>query len=1086
MVAVNYIIYCLKIEFKFYSIAVLSKVVLFESKIVSLLSSVDRFLERCSRSSGDAFAAFSELLAILQSPSQTQQARQFCTSVYQAWNSEVDRERYYFSFVTQSIETADLARRELLLLLFPSIFAPEEWSLTFYEGLFRYSSTEFYGRQIVELGCGSGWISLAVALHFLPKVIYGVDLNPRAVVCSQLNLYLNAFDDLGEPIFDREGQILLDRVKFAESNLLEYFKSFAQPLDRVIGCIPQVLNPELSVMQDLVKYATNDRFLHSLSNYCEKQGYVEDRFGLGLLAKAIEQSIQLLRPTGKVIFNFGGRPGASVLERLMTRRGLTIRLIWQTRVEQDPDTDISSLVEIERATAHRFEFFMTLRSDTPICAATAEIYSRQGGKIFHTVSVYEGILAYPSWLKQIFAILQPDEFQQVKSALDLTEIDPDVAEERCYWLASLLGYLNSCPYFPYGLTAGELALRERVATYFRNYHSIPWQLEDLIITPSRQDTIANLLSLYEPDMVVIDNSLLNLIPAHWQETNETKIIASPRRIKLLTQLMTTLKPALVITGLSPFEIASEEPFASLVETAQSIGALLIVDISDNLNLSSHPSNNGLFEYLSEHQLPENTIILADLIKNRLYRDLSLCINAISSANLRQDLIRAAELTYSRVSGITQFFYQQLLEQLLHFQTPRLHPHANYQINRTSPFNLQRSACASQAFTHPAIVGNELPFTESSIRLDYGENCLPTPLALKLAIAEAFARQEISVEECAVNIPLSALLAKRYQINFIDRQNFLYGEGVADLFNTVIQQCRREQGSFIFPQGAYGNFRATLDFYGIAVTVVATKESENFKLDLDNLAASLATIDRPWLYLNAPLSNPTGALYSSQELQQIVELAWRYKARVVLDTIFSGLEFNLATTQLDWSWMQDRRKHPGSLILLGGIAKEFAAAGIRFGYLYSPDKLLVGQLARLMPRSLPQSIMYAMTKFYDRLAKGDGDLEFARQSQSHCLQQRANRLTEVLESCGWKVIPPQGGLFLVAKPIAFLGKTLSNRQDRITIDGDNIATILFDRVGLTINNATWTGLPDYCRFVFSVSETEFETGLDRIKQFFQAN
>ena len=27
---------------------------------------------------------------------------------------------------------------------------------------------------------------------------------------------------------------------------------------------------------------------HSLSNYCEKQGYVEDRFGLGLLAKAIE------------------------------------------------------------------------------------------------------------------------------------------------------------------------------------------------------------------------------------------------------------------------------------------------------------------------------------------------------------------------------------------------------------------------------------------------------------------------------------------------------------------------------------------------------------------------------------------------------------------------------------------------------------------------------------------------------------------------------------------------------------------------------------------------------------------------------
>ena len=51
----------------------------------------------------------------------------------------------------------------------------------------------------------------------------------------------------------REGQTLLDRVKFAESDLLEYFYEKPQPLDRVIGCIPQVLNPELSVMQEFHK-----------------------------------------------------------------------------------------------------------------------------------------------------------------------------------------------------------------------------------------------------------------------------------------------------------------------------------------------------------------------------------------------------------------------------------------------------------------------------------------------------------------------------------------------------------------------------------------------------------------------------------------------------------------------------------------------------------------------------------------------------------------------------------------------------------------------------------------------------------------
>jgi methionine S-methyltransferase len=1049
---------------------------------VSILSSVDGFLERCSRSSGEAFAAFSELLECLHSE-QTQEARRFYTAVYQTWKNRDNRQQYYFSFVTQPSKTADDRQRDLLLLLFPSIFAPEEWSLTFYEGLFRYPSSEFYSRRVVELGCGSGWISLAIALHFLPKVIYGVDLNPRAVVCSQLNLYLNALDDAGNPIFDREGKTLLDRVKFAESDLLSYFWEHSQSLDRVIGCIPQVLNPELSVIRDLANYGTNDKFLHSLSNYCEKQGYVEDRFGLGLLAKAIEQSIQLLRPTGKVIFNFGGRPGASVLERLMTRRGLAIRRVWQTRVEQDSDTDISGLAEIERGTAHRFEFFMTPLSNTPICAATAQRYSQQGGKIFHAVSVYEGVLAYPSWLKQIFTVLQNPEFQEVKSALDLTENDADIAEERCSWLASLLNYLNSCPHFPYGLTAGELDLREQVAAYFRNYHGIPWQPADLVITPSRKDLIANLLTLYEPKLITINSSLRSLIPAHWLESYEERVIEAPRSIKLLGKLITKLQPDLVITGLQAFEIASEEPFTSLVEVARANGALLVIDISDNLNLSSHPSNNGLFEYLSEHKLPENTIILADLIKNKLYPDISLCINAIANKELRQDIIRAAELTYSRVSGITQFFYRQLLEQLLHFQTPRLAPNIPVEFDRTNSFSLQLAPTVTQAFTHPAITENELPFTDSTIRLDYGENCLPSPYALKTAIAEAFARQDITPEECELDLPLSAIFAQRYEIHYLNRHNFLYGAGVAALFNITMQQCRMVGGTFIVPQGSYGIFRAALDFNGVTVAVVPTKEENNFKLDLSNLANVLATTKQPWLYLNAPLSNPTGALYTPEELKQIIELAWQNDSCVVLDTIFSGLEFEEEQTKIDLSWMQERRKRSGKLIVLGGIAKEFASAGIRFGYLYSPDTALVQQLGKLMPRSLPQTTLYAMRKFYDRLANRNSNLELHQQAQRQCLQQRARQLTEVLINCGWKVIMPQGGLFLVAKPIAYLGKTLAYQKDDLhyesSIDGDTITTVLFYRAGLTINSATWTGLPDYCRFVLSVSEAEFLEGLNRI-------
>ncbi|MGF1540982.1 MAG: aminotransferase class I/II-fold pyridoxal phosphate-dependent enzyme [Pleurocapsa sp.] len=1056
--------------------------------------SVDRFLERCSQSSSAAFAAFTELLSSLKSPDTQLTARQFFDSVYRVWRETNQEHKYYFSFVTQVVKTYEGDRRELKLLLFPSIFAPEEWSLTFYEGLLRYPAEEFYSRRVVELGCGSGWITLAIALNSLPQVIYGVDLNPRAVVCSQLNLYFNALDDAGNPIFDSECKTLIDRVEFAQSDLLEYFRPIPEkiatdrptsppvssfhPLDHVIGCIPQVLNPELEIMRDLIQQESNDEFLHSLSNYCEKQGYIEDRFGLGLLAKAIEQSIKLLRPTGKVIFNFGGRPGVWVLERLMTRRGLEVRQIWQTKVEQDSDTDISGLVEIERATGHRFEFFITPRSNIPISAATAWAYSQHGGKIYHSVSVYEGALVYPSWLKQIFQILEQPNLQEVKTALDLTENDADVAEERFYWLASLFNYLDRCSYLPYGLTGGEIELCERVAAYFRNYYSIPWDLANLVITPSRETAIANLLTVYSPQLITIDAGLRQLLPANCQR----QIIETPRSIPLTCKLITKLRPTLIITGLDALEITSTEPFASLVNTAQEIGALLVVDISQNLNLSSHPVTNGLFEYLADVSLPANVILLADLIKNRLYPDLSLCIGVTTCPQLRENLVRAAELTYSRVPLITQFFYQQLLEQLLHFQTARLQPNNNNLLisHTEGSFRLQRSPAVSQAFNHPAIGENELPFTPSTIRLDCGENCLPSPNTLLKAIAEAFARQEIAPEECDLHHNLSLLFAQRYGINYADRGNFAYGSGVASLFNAIVQQCRQQAGTFIFPQGAYGYFRAALDFYGVPVNIAPGDETRGFKLDLSTLEQILANTTNSWLYLNAPISNPTGALYSSLEIQAIVELAWQYQAIVVLDTIFAGLEFE--SQNLDLSWLQDRRRQStGNIILLGGISKEFSAAGMRFGYLYSPRGAMVKQLAAFIPSRLPQTTMYAMNRFFDRVVSGDAAIAEHGEFQRQLLQQRAIQLTEVLQQSGWTPIIPQGGLFLVAKPTAFLDKTISNDQQEIAIDGDSITTVLFNKIGLTINSATWTGLPDYCRFVLSVTETEFQAALQRIRQ-----
>ena len=67
--------------------------------------------------------------------------------------------------------------------------------------------------------------------------------------------------------------------------------------------------------------------------YCI-QGFVEDEFGLGLIARAVEEGIAVIKPMGIMIFNIGGRPGQGVCERLFLRRGFHISKLWQTKIMQ--------------------------------------------------------------------------------------------------------------------------------------------------------------------------------------------------------------------------------------------------------------------------------------------------------------------------------------------------------------------------------------------------------------------------------------------------------------------------------------------------------------------------------------------------------------------------------------------------------------------------------------------------------------------------------------------------------------------------------------------------------------------------------
>ncbi|KDO38293.1 hypothetical protein CISIN_1g042087mg, partial [Citrus sinensis] len=112
--------------------------------------------------------------------------------------------------------------------------------------------------------------------------VYGLDINPRAIKISWIKLYLNALHESFSKLFChchcKRSFVLRGylwgyerRVEFDESDLLAYCRHHDIQLEGIVGCRPQVLNPNSNAMSKIITENASEEFLYSLSNYCGLQ-----------------------------------------------------------------------------------------------------------------------------------------------------------------------------------------------------------------------------------------------------------------------------------------------------------------------------------------------------------------------------------------------------------------------------------------------------------------------------------------------------------------------------------------------------------------------------------------------------------------------------------------------------------------------------------------------------------------------------------------------------------------------------------------------------------------------------------------------
>ncbi|MCM1292047.1 MAG: pyridoxal phosphate-dependent aminotransferase [Bacteroides sp.] len=253
--------------------------------------------------------------------------------------------------------------------------------------------------------------------------------------------------------------------------------------------------------------------------------------------------------------------------------------------------------------------------------------------------------------------------------------------------------------------------------------------------------------------------------------------------------------------------------------------------------------------------------------------------------------------------------------------------------------------------------------------------------------------------------------------------------------------------------------------GVSVTVPATIE-QNFKITPEQLLAALTPRTR--LVLLCSPSNPTGAVYSRDELQALVDVLRDWPDVVVLsDEIYQHINYTGSYTS-----MSAFPELQGRVIIVNGVSKAYAMTGWRIGFMAGPVE-----------------IAKACTKLQGQYTSGASSIaqkaaEAAYLGSQECVaemaaafRRRRDLIVDLARNIeGLKVNVPEGAFYLFPEVSHFFGKS---DGERVIRDASDLAMYLLDVAHVaTVDGAAFC-LPGYIRLSYATSDDNIYCAMQRI-------
>lgn len=303
----------------------------------------------------------------------------------------------------------------------------------------------------------------------------------------------------------------------------------------------------------------------------------------------------------------------------------------------------------------------------------------------------------------------------------------------------------------------------------------------------------------------------------------------------------------------------------------------------------------------------------------------------------------------------------------------------------------------------------------------------------------------------------------------ERSEVMVASGAKHALSTLFQAILDPGDEVIVPAPYWVSYPEQIKLSDGVPVILETDESSRFKVTRELLEQHITPKTKA-LVLNSP-SNPTGMVYSKEELEMVADVAIKHDLLVISDEIYEKLLYNGAT-HISIASLPEMRERT---VIINGVSKSHAMTGWRIGYAIGP-KEIISAMTNLASHSTSNPTSIAQAASVAAYAEGDAPVEAMRVIFEERLEKIYARLNEIK---GLTCLKPEGAFYLF--PHA--------KQAAEMCGFDNVddwCTAVLSEAKVALIPGSGFGAPDYVRLSYATDPARVLEALDRIEGFITAH